>query len=385
MKSSEIIIEKIIHCLKKRDKSHHTPLFLGNEKKYLVDCIKKTYVSYVGKFVDLFERKIANYTKSNFAVATSSGTSALHLLLNYHGIGKNDEVLVPSFTYVATVNPIHHCGADPNFVDIELNTLGVCPKKLEKYLKKTAYIKNKVCINKKTKKKIKALIAVHAHGFPCEITKLKKICKKYNLLLFEDAAEALGSFYKKKHLGTFGDAAILSFNGNKTITTGSGGAVLVKNYKIAQKLKHISTQAKIPSQIDMAFDYIGFNYRMSNVSAAIGCAQLEKINKILKLKRKNYYMYKNFLGKINNLVEIMKEPNNSKTNYWMVTIVFKNLKDRNVVLKTLRLKGYGLRSTWRPLHTLKIYKNCQKDNMANSLKAFKTTVNLPSSALINHE
>lgn len=383
-RSSLKIINSIVNCLKNKDKGHHTPIFKGNEKKYLKKCIDTGYVSYVGRFVEEFENKLAKYTKSKFVVATSSGTSALHLILNYYGLGKDDEVLVPSFTYVATVNPIHYCGATPNFVDSELKTLGICPIKLEKYLKKNTIKKNNLTLNKKTKKRIKALIAVHVHGFPCEIEKIKKICKKYNIILIEDAAEALGSFYKNKHLGTFGSAAILSFNGNKTITTGSGGAILVNKKKMAKMLKHISTHAKIPSSIDQAHDRIGFNYRMSNLSAAVGCAQLENLNKILKSKRKNFSLYKKAF-KNNNSISIFEEPKKSKTNYWMITASFKNIKDKNTVLKNMRSKGYGLRSVWRPLHSLKIYQNCPRDTMENSNYIFRSTINLPSSAILHYE
>ena len=364
-KASQKIIKSLIECLRNKDKSHHAPNFKGNEKKYLNRCIDNTFVSTVGEFVDKFEKKLAIYTKSKFVVATNSGSSALHLILDYYGLGEGDEVLVPSFTFVATVNPIIYCGATPNFVDIELNTLGICPEKLEQYLKKISIKKNNYTFNKKTKKRIKALIAVHVHGFPCEIDKIKKICKKYNIILIEDAAEALGSFYKKKHVGTFGDAAILSFNGNKTITSGSGGAVIVKSEKIAEKLKHISTQAKVPSSTDSAHDRIGFNYRMSNLSAALGCAQLENLAKILKAKRKNFFLYEKKF-KNNKSISILKEPRYSKTNYWLITAKLKNLKDKNFILKSLRSKGYGLRSVWRPLHSLKIYKKFPRDNMKNS-------------------
>lgn len=222
---------------------------------------------------------------------------------------------------------------------------------------------------------------MHVHGFPCEIQKLKTICKKYNLILIEDSAEALGSFYKNKHLGTFGDAAVLSFNGNKIITTGSGGAVLIKSKKIAKDLKHISTQAKIPSIIDSAHDKIGFNYRMSNLSAAVGCAQLENLDKILKAKRKNFKLYENAFSKINS-ISIFKEPKYSRTNYWLITAKLENLKEKNFILKSLKAKGYGLRSVWRPIHSLKIYNKFPRDNMNNSNFIFKTTVNLPSSSKI---
>jgi perosamine synthetase len=379
--NSNGIVNILIACLKNKDKSHHSPNFIGNEKKYLNKCIDSTFVSTAGEFVDKFENKLAEYTKSNFVVATNSGTSALHLLLHYYKISKDDEVLVPSFTFVATVNSILYCGATPNFVDIETKNLGVCPVKLENYLIQISKKKKNKTYNKKSKKQIKALIAVHVHGFPCEIEKLRTICKKFNLILIEDGAEALGSFYKDKHLGTFGDAGVLSFNGNKIITTGSGGAILVKSKKIEKDLKHISTQAKIPSIIDSAHDRIGFNNRMSNLSAAVGCAQLENINKIIKAKRQNFILYKNaFKG--SNLISIFQEPKHSKTNYWLITAKLKNVIEKNIILKSLKAKGYGLRSVWRPIHSLKAYNKFPRDNMNNSNFVFKTTINLPSSSKI---
>lgn len=371
-------------AFKSKPRGHHDPLFMGNEKKYLNKCISSGYVSYVGNFVNLFEKKIASYTKSKFAVALSSGTSALHLILKYFGVESDDEVLVPSLTYVATANAVVYCGATPNFLDIDEKTLGVCPLKLEKYLRRTTYRAGSSVFNKITKKRIKALIAVHLYGFPCDIIKIKKICKKYNIILIEDAAEALGSFYKKKHLGTFGDAGILSFNGNKPITCGSGGAVLVKSKKINDKLKHLSTHAKKPSLFDHDHDEIGYNYRMNNLSAAVGCAQLENINNILKAKRSNFKWYKKILKKIS-YIKILQEPKFSKTNYWLITAVLKDKKLKNILLKSLKEKGFGLRTTWRPLHTLKIFKNCPRDNIKVSNDFFKKTINFPSSPKLNYK
>ena len=222
---------------KKKSKKLHDPIFFGNESKYLKQCITSGFVSYVGNFVNIFERKICKYTKSKYSVATSSGTAALHLALNYFKIDKNCEVLIPGFTYVATANAIKYCNSNPNFVDIENENLGVCPIKLDAYLKKIGIRKGKKLINKFTKKHIKALIVVHVYGLPAKIQILKKVCHKYNILLIEDAAEAVGTFYDKKHLGTFGDMGILSFNGNKTITTGGGGVILVKNKSEAKVVR----------------------------------------------------------------------------------------------------------------------------------------------------
>ena len=377
------IIRIFKKLLKNKPRGHHDPIFLGNEKKYLNKCISSGYVSYVGKFVSLFEKKISQYTKTKYTIATSSGTSALHLVLRYFNLGSEDEVLVPSLTYVATANAVTYCGATPNFLDIERDSLGVCPEKLVRYLKKETIKKGKFIYNKKTNKKIKAMIAVHLYGFPCKIIELKKICKKNNIILIEDAAEALGSLYKKKHLGTFGDAGVLSFNGNKPITCGSGGAVITNNKTMCLKLKHLSTHAKKQDLIDHIHDDIGYNYRMNNLSAAVGCAQMENIKKIIKAKRKNYLWYRKAFEKLK-YVQILKEPKLSKTNYWLITAVLKNHKIKNKVLKKLKREGYGLRTTWRPLHSLEIYKNCPRDKMENSNDFFKRTINFPSSPKLNY-
>lgn len=366
----------------KKSKRLHDPIFFGNETKYLKECINSGFVSYVGNFVNIFEDKISNYTKSKYAIATSSGTAALHLALNYYKIDKNCEVLLPSYTYVATANAIKYCNSNPNFVDIETESLGVCPDKLELYLKKIGIRKGKKLINRYTKKHIKALIVVHIFGFPAKLNEIQKICKKYNIYLIEDAAEAVGTFFNKKHLGTFGDMGILSFNGNKTITAGGGGIILVKTKKAADYIKHLSTHAKVKIGNDFVHDQIGFNYRMTNLSAAVGCAQLENIDKILKAKRKNfkdyYKIFKNYEE-----IKLIKEPNFSKTNYWLITAVFKSKSLRNKFINILNKKGFGLRYTWKPLHSLDIFKNCPADNMINSNKLYNNAVNLPSSPILN--
>ncbi len=377
----KVLCLKLNNIFKKKSKQLHTPIFFGNEIKYLKDCIDTGYVSYVGKFVNKFEKKLSNYTKSKFTVATSSGTAGLHLVLNYLSINNKHEVLLPSYTYVATANAIKYCGADPHFVDIETDTLGICPKKLENYLKTKTFKSGKKTINRTTKKEIKALILVHLYGFPGKVLEIKNICKKYNLYFIEDAAEAMGSFFKKKHLGTFGDFGILSFNGNKTITTGGGGAVLTKLKKHAKALKHLSTHAKKNVKFDHIHDKIGFNYRMINISAAVGCAQLENLNKIIASKRENFVFYKNFFKKYKNY-RVLSEPKYSRCNYWLITLIFNNKRLKKLFLKELSKKGFGLRKTWRPLHTLKIFKNCQSDKLNNSEKIFDNSINLPSSPFL---
>lgn len=362
----------------------HDPLFRGNEKKYLMNCINSSFVSYVGNYVSLFEKKLVQYTKSKYAVATSSGTSALHLILKYLDIGENDEVLMPTATYIATAAAVIYCNSTPNFVDIENENLGICPKKLKSYLIRISKKKGKFYYNKKSGKKIKALIVVHLYGFPSKILEIRKVCKKFNIKVIEDAAEALGSFYKKKHLGTFSDAGILSFNGNKTITCGGGGAIITNNKKMAKRLKHLSVHAKKSGSDDHIHDEIGFNYRMTNLSAAVGCAQMENLKKILKAKRKNYETYKN-LFENENEIEILKEPRDSKTNYWLIIGLVKKNNLKKKIIKFYKKKGYGLRSTWRPLHSLKIFKLYPRDNIKNANVFFNRAINLPSSPIINYE
>ena len=378
------ISDLLIKLLKNKPKGHHDPLFVGNEKKYLNNCISSGYVSYVGKFVNKFEKKISQYTKTKYSVATSSGTSALHLVLRYFNMGKNDEVLLPSLTYVATANAITYCGSTPNFLDVENDSFGICPTKLLVHLKKISKKKGKYTYNKKTGRKIKALIAVHLYGFPCKIIELKKICKLYNIILIEDAAEALGSFYKNKHLGTFSEAGVLSFNGNKPITCGSGGAIITNDKKMSEKLKYLSTHAKKKDLLDHIHDDIGYNYRMNNLSAALGCAQLENIHRIMKAKRQNFIWYSNAFKNLS-YIKIFKEPNFSKTNYWLIIAILKNYKLKNRILKNLKSKGYGLRTIWRPLHSLKIFKDCPRDKMVVSDDLFKRTINFPSSPKLNYK
>ena len=378
------IFKSLQKILKKKSKGLHDPLFIGNEKKYLANCINSGFVSSVGNYVKIFEKKVSNYVKTNHAVATNSGTSALHLVLKYYNLGPKDEVLIPSLTYVATANAVRYCNSFPNFVDIEMDSLGICPKKLENYLKKICRKKNNYTFNKKTGRKIRVLVAVHLYGLPCKILEIKRICKKYNIILIEDAAEALGSFYKNKHLGTFGEAGILSFNGNKPITCGSGGMIITNNKKISQKLEHLSVHAKKKHSSDHVHDAIGYNYRMNNLSAALGCAQMEKINTILKAKRKNFKKYF-YCFKNSKYLKILNEPKKSKTNYWLITAVLLNYSLKNKILKKFRKKGYICRSIWRPLHTLKIFHNFPKDNLKNTMHIFNKSISLPSSPSISYK
>ena len=384
-----ILIKNILNsvklAVKQNSKKLHEPLFKGNEKKYLKKCIETGYVSYIGKYVNTFERKISKYTGSKNAVALVNGTCALHILLKYFNVGINDEVILPSITFVATANSVAYCKALPHFVDIEKETLGICPEKLEKYLKKIAIKKKGYCINKKTGRKIRVLIAVHVFGVPCKILEIKKICKMYNIKLIEDAAGAMGSFLKGKHLGNFSQAGVISFNGNKTITCGGGAVIITENKKLASKIRHLSTTAKKKHPWEYIHDEIGFNYRMTNLNAAIGCAQLENINRIISAKRKNFFLYKRLFKK-NKDVQIIQEPNYSKTNYWLITLIIKkNKKLKNQVLKELNQSGFQGRSIWKPLHTLKIFEKCPRGKLKNTMDIYNRAINLPSSPILNYK
>lgn len=377
------IISAISQVIKKGSKSLHEPIFFGKERHYLNDCIKTGYVSYVGKYVNIFENKIKKYTKSKYAIALVNGTSAIHILLNSMNVTEEDEVLLPSLTFVATANAVKYLGAIPNFVDIETETLGVCPEKLKIYLEKILIKKGKNYVNKFSNKKIRTIIVVHLFGIPCKIQDIKKICKKYNIRVIEDAAEAMGSFYKNTHLGNFSEAGIISFNGNKTITCGGGAVVITSKKKIADKIKHLSTTAKIKHPWEYIHDQLGYNYRMTNLNAAVGCAQLENIKYILKAKRKNFIDYYNVFQNIEG-VELVKEPVKSRSNYWLITLnLKKNFKQKNMILRKLNNLGINARAIWKPLHTLIYLKNHPRDNLHNTEKVYKSMVNLPSSANIN--
>ena len=386
---NNILIKNILNsvklAVKQNSKKLHEPLFKGNEKKYLKKCIETGYVSYIGKYVNTFERKISKYTGSKNAVALINGTCALHILLKYFNVGINDEVILPSITFVATANSVAYCKALPHFVDIEKETLGICPEKLEEYLKKIAIKKKGYCINKKTGRKIRVLIAVHVFGVPCKILEIKKICKMYNIKLIEDAAGAMGSFLKGKHLGNFSQAGVISFNGNKTITCGGGAVIITENKKLASKIRHLSTTAKKKHPWEYIHDEIGYNYRMTNLNAAIGCAQLENINRIISAKRKNFFLYKRLFKK-NKDVQIIQEPNYSKTNYWLITLIIKkNKKLKNQVLKELNQSGFQGRSIWKPLHTLKIFEKCPRGKLKNTMEIYNRAINLPSSPILNYK
>jgi perosamine synthetase len=372
------IVKKI---LGKGRHSLHEPYFCGNEWNYVKKTLDENYVSSIGSFVNKFEDQIKKFTKSKYAIPVVNGTEALHLSLVACGVKSNDEVLVPTITFVGTANSIIYSGATPHFIDSEFETLGIDPLKLEKYLEKITIKKGKFYFNKKTKKRIKAIIPVHIFGNICQIDKILKIAKKYKLVVIEDAAEALGSFFKNKHAGTFGLVGCFSFNGNKILTTGGGGAIITDNKLLAKKIKHISTTAKINHRWEYVHDAVGYNFRMPNINAALGSAQIENLNKFLISKRELFLKYYKDFSKVND-VRLVKNPEFSKSNNWLNTIFIKNssIKKRNKVISFGQKNQIFLRPVWKPLHTLKHLNKMPKMNLDAAKKIYESCINLPSSA-----
>ncbi len=363
----------------------HEPLFVGNEKKYLEDCIDSTFVSSVGKYVDLFEENIAKYTESQKAVVCVNGTNALHMALLLKGVMPNDEVITQPLTFIATVNAICYCGANPVFIDIDRDNLGLSPDKLKEWITENVELKkdgnNEIrSFNKKTKRKISACVPMHTFGHPCRIDEIAEICKNYNIPLVEDAAESLGSKYKNKYTGTFGEIGILSFNGNKIITTGGGGMLLFNDLELANKAKYLTTQAKVPHPWEFVHDEIGFNYRMPNINAALGVAQLEQIERFLEAKRNLASNYLNFFNQQG--IHFVKEPKNAKSNYWLNAILLNNRAERDEFLEFTNGNGVMTRPVWELMNKLPMFKNSLSENLSNAEWISDRLVNIPSSVIL---
>jgi len=358
----------------------HEPKFIGNEKKYLNECIDSTFVSSVGKFVDEFEKKIAHYTGTKYAVATSNGTSALHIALLLANVENNDEVITQPLTFVATCNAINYCGAQPVFVDVDQDTMGMSPSALKEFLKNNTSIKNQQCINNKTGRVIKACVPMHTFGHPCKIDEIKDICNKYHIALIEDAAESLGSYYKNKHTGTFGQMGVMSFNGNKIITAGGGGCIITDDETLAKKAKHLTTTAKVPHKWKYAHDMIGYNYRMPNLNAALLVAQLEQLDGFLENKRLLANKYKEFFKKSD--IVFVTELENSKSNYWLNTIILKDGQQRDEFLDKTRSQNVMTRPIWKLMNKLPMFNNAQCGDLTNSEWLEDRVVNIPSSAIL---
>ena len=355
----------------------HEPRFIGNEKKYLNECIDSTYVSSAGKFVDDFEEKIAKYIGTKYAVATSNGTSALHISLILADVDKDSEVISQPLTFVATCNAINYCNAKPIFVDVDKDTMGLSPSALRTFLENNTTIKNKKCINNKTNKVIKACVPMHTYGHPCKIDQIKEICDEHYIFLIEDAAESVGTFYKKRHTGTFGQLGALSFNGNKIITAGGGGCIVTDDQTLAKKAKHLTTTAKVPHKWDFNHDIVGYNYRMPNLNAALLVAQLEKLNDFIIDKRNLANEYEVFFKSIN--YNFFKEPEGSRSNYWLNSIILENQKQRDQFLEDTNSSGVMTRPIWILMNKLPMLKDALCGNLENSEWLYERVINIPSS------
>lgn len=378
----DIQISEVINFIKSLYKTDefiplHEPKFIGNEKKYLNDCINSTFVSSIGKFVEEFEKKIAKYTGTKYAVSTNSGTSALHISLILADVDSSSEVITQPLTFVATGNAISYCKSTPIFLDVDIDTMGLSPKSLKSFLKSNTFISNKKCINRNTNKVIKACLPMHTFGHPNKIDEIKSICDENYLFLIEDAAESLGSHYKNQHTGTFGQLGAFSFNGNKIITSGGGGCIISNDEELATKAKHLTTTAKIPHKWNFNHDMVGYNYRMPNLNASILLAQLENLEKFVKNKRRLALEYKNYFK--NTDFNFFIEPENSVSNYWLNSIFLNNKKERDRFLEITNANKIMTRPTWTLLNKLPMFKKATSHNIKNSIWLSERLVNLPSS------
>lgn len=381
IRAKEEVLSLLNDVLKGSSKplSLHEPELDDTDVEYVTDCVKSGWVSSVGKYVDEFERRLEEITGAKRAVAVCNGTAALHICAQVSGAGPGDEVLVPSLTFVATTNAIAYTGATPHFVDVDKKTMGVDPVALRKYLSDIGEVKNNQLVNRKTKKPIKALVAMHAFGHPCDMKSLLQLAKDFHFELIEDAAESLGSYCQGQHTGTLTKVSALSFNGNKIVTTGAGGAILVDDVELGKKIKHLTTTAKVSHPWAFVHDEVGYNYRLSNLSASLGCAQLTRFDDFLKRKRvlANEYQkaaenYKSF--------SFSKEPHGTKSNYWLNNIVLheSSMTDLDKILGACHEMGYLARPIWRPMHKLEMYKSCPRMSLENTEWLESRVISLPS-------
>ncbi len=358
----------------------HEPTFDNSEIRYVTDCIETGWVSSVGKYVDQFERDLAEYTGVKRAVAVVNGTAALQIALKIAGVQADDEVFMPALTFIATANAATYLGAIPHFVDVGTETLGLDPFKLDEHIQSIGVMKDHQLVNKTTGRIIRAVVPMHTFGHPVDLDPLLEVCQRYNLILVEDAAESLGSYYKGKHTGGFGKTAALSFNGNKIITTGGGGAILTNDDALADYAKHITTTAKVPHSWEFNHDEIGYNYRMPNINAALGCAQLQKLDGFLASKRTLTQKYKNLLMNNEN-AQLFVENHNSKSNYWLQTLLLESGTDRDTVLQILNNNGVMARPIWTPLNEFDMYKNCPRSTLTTMNNLKNSIINVPSSPM----
>ncbi|MFZ5374083.1 MAG: LegC family aminotransferase [Campylobacterota bacterium] len=355
----------------------HEPRFGGNEKAYLNECIDSTFVSSVGQFVDRFETEFARTVGAKYAVATVNGTAALHIALLVAGVERGDEVITQPLTFIATANAITYCGADPVFLDVDRDTMGLSPDALRAFLEEECSRIEGRCVNRTTGKTIKACVPMHTFGHPCRIDEIQALCDAWNIVLVEDAAESLGSYYKERHTGTFGRLGAFSFNGNKIITSGGGGVIVTDDEALAKQAKHITTTAKIPHPWEYAHDEVAYNYRLPNLNAALLCAQLEQLEGFLENKRDLAETYHRFFAGLG--IHFAAEPPHGRSNYWLNAIVLENIEQRDAFLEYTNANGVMTRPIWKLMNRLPMFEHCRCGDLSNALFLCERVVNLPSS------
>jgi perosamine synthetase len=374
------VVAAIRVAIGSRQAGLHEPIFSGNELKYLKECLESTLVSSVGPFVNRFETDLAAFAGAKHAVAVVNGTAALHIALKLAGVEADDEVLVPALTFVATANAVTYCHATPHFVDSEARTFGVDALKLREYLQQFSEQRTGYCVNRITKRVIRALVPMHVFGHPVDLDGLMAVARDFNIAVIEDAAESLGSLYRDQHTGTFGRFGVLSFNGNKTITTGGGGAILTNDSVLARRAKHLTTTAKVPHAWEIRHDEVGYNYRLPNLNAALGCAQLEQLPKFLRAKRALFQKYKVAFAGVNG-VRLFQEPTGCESNYWLQTLVLDDAyaEERDRLLEETNAVGLMTRPLWTLMHRLASYQSCPRMDLSAAEELARRVINIPSS------
>lgn len=385
--TGEFTTEKVLRALRKVLPQEgtaialHEPLFKGNEWAYVKECLDTGWVSSVGKFVDRFEEELAAYAGVRRAIAVVNGTAALHVCLRLVGAGEGDEVLVPALTFVAVANAVTYCGAVPHFVDSEERTLGLDPGKLGEYLGEVGELRPRGCFNRRTGRRIRAVVLMHTFGHPVDLDPLAEVCERFGLAIVEDAAEALGSFYKGKHVGNRGRAAAVSFNGNKVVTTGGGGAILTDDEELGGLAKHLTTTAKVPHRWAFSHDMAGYNYRLPNLNAALGCAQLEQLPLFLAAKRALAERYRTAFAGLAG-IRFIAEPDGARSNYWLNALLLDEAHagERDALLELINNAGLAARPAWRAMHRLPMFRDCPRMELEVAESLERRIINIPSSA-----
>jgi perosamine synthetase len=380
------LVATLASCLPRSDKpiALHEPHLAGNEWAYVKECLDTGWVSTAGPFVERFEQQLAAFTGARRAVAVVNGTAALHVALLLVGVERADEVIVPTLTFVATANAVSYCGAVPHFVDSDEKTLGLDAGKLERHLEQIAEVRDGECRNRQSGRRIRAVVPMHTFGHPVDLDGLLAVCQRWRLELVEDAAESLGSYYKERHTGTFGRVGVLSFNGNKVVTTGGGGAVLTNDAALGDRAKHLTTTARLKHSWAFIHDEVGYNYRLPNLNAALGCAQLEQLPGFVRAKRALAARYERALADVPG-VRFLKEPPTARSNYWLNAIALDAdaAADRDRILDATNAAGMMTRPVWTLMHQLPMFRDCPRATLdvAESLAA--RIINVPSSSFLS--